>query len=117
MIGTNNIGRNRPEDMAEGFTKIIELIKQNINSNCQIYVIGIPPQFSQNPDRDVIQLASEYNHKIEEICIINNLLYINLSENFFTNGILDTKYFIDIVHLSDEGYNILYGAIQNIILQ
>lgn len=118
MIGTNNIENCKPIDMAEGFSKIIELIRYHVNSDCQINVIGILPRFTKNKKIDVIKLASEYNQLIKEICMINNLSYIDLSEKFFNNaGILDKKYFIDDVHLSDDGYNILFGTIQHLILE
>jgi len=115
MIGTNNIEKDKPEDMLEGVKMILTMLKESF-PGAVIYILGIPPRIStyKKPSN---------NELLIKIKNYNNLLaslpekYIDIFSLFVDkNGNMKCDLFLDGVHFNDIGYNIYAKALKELFI-
>src|SRR5262249_12611506 len=110
MIGTNNMGGNLPEQIADGVTAIVkELNKQR--PKAKVLLLGIFPRSAKPTDavRDKIKLVNERIAKLDDG---KQVYYLDIGAKFLDkDGNLTKEIMPDYLHLSKQGYQIWADAI------
>jgi lysophospholipase L1-like esterase len=104
MIGINDIGAR----ITVGeILKNIEEIVEKMNENEIKIIIQSTLYVSKKPSNWEIRnkAVDDLNKGLQELCIKNNLLYIDLNTVLSDDGALNKKYTNDGVHLLENGYN------------
>lgn len=110
MIGTNNIERDKPEDMIEGVKKIIDILKSSL-PQVNVYILAIPPRtsWSKISNADLIIKIRSYN----QLLSLLGEKYIDIYSSFTdADEQMNNDLFTDGVHFNDVGYN-LYAKLLN----
>jgi lysophospholipase L1-like esterase len=116
LIGTNNLGTNTNEQIAEGIKAIIDQYKK-LCPDATIVVQGIFPRERDafNPWRERIK---EINKIISTYANGKNILFLDFGEKFLKpDGTLSQDVMPDFLHPSAKGYRIWADAIQPLIDQ
>jgi lysophospholipase L1-like esterase len=107
MIGTNNIGSDSPEQIAEGVRAIVETLRAKL-PDTKILLLGVFPR-GANRSRD--QDAAEPDPRVGQINALIAKLddgkmvkYLDISEVFLKDGNIPKAIMPDFLHLSSEGY-------------
>ena len=114
MIGTNNLGSNTPEQIAEG----VQAIVAEYRKRCPEAVILLQAIFPRgleatNPARAKIK---EINSIISKLDDGKNVIYIDFSDKFLNaDGTLPPEVMPDFLHPNAKGYEIWADAIQPVI--
>ena|SRR5216684_4301496 len=112
MIGTNNLGNNTVEQIAEGITAIVhEIHKQQ--PQIKVLLLGIFPrsQKASDPIRDKIRDINKIIAKLDDVG--KTVRYLDISDKFLDkSGNLPKEIMPDYLHLSKAGYKIWAEAIQ-----
>lgn len=120
MIGTNNIGSNSPEEIAEGVKAIVSRLREKLPMT-KVLVLGVFPR-GQDRSREYLQKhestkPSDTPGKINEI--ISKLddgkmvKYMDLSKSFLNeDGTIPKSLMPDFLHLSPAGYTHWADAIE-----
>lgn len=110
MIGTNNTGVNKADEIADGITAIVnELTKQK--PEAKVLLLGIFPRSPSAGDA-VRKLIKEVNEKIAKLDG-KQVKYLDLGEKFLTkDGELTKEIMYDYLHLTPKGYEIWAEAIK-----
>ncbi|QKF93536.1 GDSL-like lipase/acylhydrolase family protein [Fadolivirus algeromassiliense] len=105
MIGTNNLEKKTVNDILEGIISVINIIFKK-QPNCKLIVYGLLDR-SDIPKMNI----SELNYKLEDYIKKQN--NNKLTYRFFGNMVNnDNKFFVDHVHLSQDGYEQWYNDIK-----
>src|SRR5262249_25549311 len=111
MIGTNNMGANSAEQIADGVTAIVhELRKQK--PDMHILLLGIFPRGAQptNMFRDKIKETNKIIAKLDDGKKVH---YLDIGAKFLEpDGSLSKEVMPDALHLSPKGYDIWTEAIK-----
>ncbi|HLW68156.1 MAG TPA: platelet-activating factor acetylhydrolase IB subunit [Gemmataceae bacterium] len=115
MIGTNNVGSNSPEQIAEGVGAIVSTLR---HKNIKVLLLGVFPRASA-PKEEKVAPAASLNPKIKQINDIikkmddgKNIVYMDIGSKFLTeDGGLSREIMPDLLHLSPKGYEIWADAI------
>lgn len=111
MIGTNDIGRNRPADMvAEGVRRILQVLRGGVPTS-RILLLGILPRSEAANSRRRRQVA-EVNRLIETCADREHIFYADFGDKLLDpkgdpEGRLTRAVSPDGVHLSRRGYTLL----------
>jgi lysophospholipase L1-like esterase len=100
MIGVNDFSRKRsPELVFENYKKIIQALeKENIEVFVQSTLqVGISKQY-HNPR------VTKLNQLLQAYCSEHELTFIDLNKVLAPTGVLETKYSLDQLHLTAQGY-------------
>jgi lysophospholipase L1-like esterase len=112
MIGTNNLGNNTVEQIAEGITAIVhEIHKQQPQT--KLLLLGIFPrsQKASDPIRDKIKDINKIIAKLDDGG--KTVRYLDIGDKFLDKGgNLPKEIMPDYLHLSKAGYKIWAEAIQ-----
>jgi len=112
MIGTNNLGNNTVEQIAEGITAIVhEIHKQQPQT--KVLLLGIFPrsQKASDPIRDKIKDINKIIAKLDDGG--KTVRYLDIGDKFLDkSGNLPKEIMPDYLHLSKAGYKIWAEAIQ-----
>lgn len=112
MIGTNNLGNNTVEQIAEGITAIVhEIHKQQ--PQIKVLLLGIFPrsQKASDPIRDKIKDINKIIAKLDDGG--KTVRYLDIGDKFLDkSGNLPKETMPDYLHLSKVGYKIWAEAIQ-----
>jgi lysophospholipase L1-like esterase len=112
MIGTNNMGRNSPAEIAGGVKKIIETLREK-KPDMKILLLGIFPRSAKADDEVRVKVA-DTNKLISKFADNKKVFYKDIGEKFLTkDGTLERKIMPDLLHLSPEGYQIWADAIKD----
>ena len=124
LIGINDLNHSIDEEtVLKNIQKIITNIKLN-REHTEIYVQSIYPlshkefdEHDYNFNRDVTnKRIKKINQKIEEICIENDITYINVYDELLDeDGDLKSSYTVEGIHLSDLGYFKVTKVLENYI--
>ena len=118
MIGTNNVGSNTAEEIAEGVKAIVtELQKQK--PNARILLLGVFPRAAKGGVKEEKIASTELQPKIKEINEIikklddgKKVTYLDIGEKFLEkDGSMTKAVMYDYLHLSNKGYEIWAEAI------
>src|SRR5262245_9704772 len=115
MIGTNNVGSNSAEQIAEGVGAIVSTLR---HKDIKVFLLGVFPRASAAKEEKVAP-AAKLNPKIKEINEIikkmddgKNIVYMDIGPKFLTeDGGLSREIMPDLLHLSAKGYEIWAEAI------
>jgi lysophospholipase L1-like esterase len=107
LIGTNDIGRNRPpEVIAEGVRTILEVLRSRLPA-ARVLLLGVLPrsESSASPRR---QQVREVNQLIRGCADGEQIIYADLGKSLLDpRGRLTSEVSPDGVHLSERGYALL----------
>lgn len=110
MLGTNNINRNPPQEIAEGDRLIVEEFKKR-QPQAKVLVLGIFPRAAQatNPARATIK---EINEMLARLADNKQVFYLDIGDKFLAaDGTLPTDVMADGLHPTEKGYQIWADAI------
>ena len=111
-IGTNDILNRHEAFLISSISTIIDKIK-TASPATKIYVISILP----TRDTFICSLIERYNDQIESLCRSKNVTFISVYRLFKTsNGINETYYQTDGIHLTPAGYQVYADAIRGNVL-
>jgi beta-glucosidase len=111
MIGTNNIGTNTPEQIADGIAAIVAKLRA-ATPETKVLVLGI---FPRGPDAndEARKTANATNALVAGLADGTMVRYLDIGPKFLAeDGTLSTDIMPDLVHLSPAGYQIWADAIE-----
>lgn len=112
MIGTNNSGSNSPEQIAEGVTEIVEILR-NQTPKTKILILGTFPRGATKDDaRRIVNEKS--NQIVAKLADDSNIHYLDIGSNFLNDDqTLSKEIMPDLLHLSEQGYQIWAESIES----
>lgn len=119
-IGINDIiEKVPPDEIQENYKLIIKRLKEKL-PHTKIFVISNLPVskkgnlFSSTEEKN--EIVIEQNIFLEELCLKNNLTFVNLHPLFYKNGMLNPAYTWDGIHITSEGYQVWFEVVKKLIL-
>jgi lysophospholipase L1-like esterase len=114
MIGTNNLGGNTPEQIAEGIRTIVaEYQKRCPGAVILLQAVFPRGQQASDPNRAKIK---EINSIISKLGDGKKVIYVDFGDKFLEpDGTLSAEIMPDFLHPSLKGYQIWADAIQPVI--
>jgi lysophospholipase L1-like esterase len=112
MIGTNNLGANTDEEIADGVKAVVEAIHKK-QPKTKVLLLGIFPRGEQPTDknRDRIKNINKMIAKLDDEG--KTVKYLDISDKFLDkDGTLSKEIMPDFLHLSKKGYEIEAEAIK-----
>ena len=110
MLGTINISRNPPEEIAEGDRLIVEEFRKQ-QPQAKVLLLGVFPR-SQKPDAPARALIKTLNEKLATIADNEHVFYLDIGSKFLgADGTLSPDIFPDGLHPNEAGYRIWADAI------
>jgi beta-glucosidase len=111
MIGTNNLGSNTNEEIAEGIATIVHEI-QHQQPHTKVLLLGIFPRGALATDKNRDRIK-DINKTIAKLDDGKKVRYLDIGEKFVdADGNLPKDIMPDFLHLSAKGYKIEADAIQ-----
>ena len=111
MIGTNNSGNNTSEQIAEGVTKIVQLIRET-TPNTKILLLATFPR-GADPSDARRQVNEKSNAIVAKLADNEHVFYLDIGKNFLAeDGTLSKEIMPDLLHLSEQGYTIWAESIE-----
>ena len=112
MIGTNNLGNNTVEQIAEGITAIVqEIHKQQPETKVLLLAIFPRSQKAADPARDKIKDINKIIAKLDDGG--KTVRYLDIGDKFLDkSGNISKEIMPDFLHLSKAGYKIWAESIQ-----
>lgn len=110
MIGTNNLGSNTPDEIAEGVTAIVKTLRAKLPET-KILLLGIFPRAEKpSPVREQIQAINSQIAKLDDGKTVK---YLDIGPKFLeSDGTISKDVMPDFLHLSQKGYMIWADAIE-----
>jgi len=110
MIGTNNAGSDSAEDIAEGITQIVSLLRERLPDS-NILLLAVFPRGEQpNPTREKLDAV---NAKVAKLDDGGKVHYLDIGSSFLEDdGSISKEIMPDFLHLSPEGYKRWAKAIE-----
>ncbi len=105
MIGTNNIKRDTPADIALGIKAIVSELRQRLPES-KIIVFSIFPRKHSRGKGEDFKAVEDVNKLLPAIADNKRVFHVDLNKNFLDqNGEINPKlYGRDMLHLSNDGY-------------
>jgi lysophospholipase L1-like esterase len=119
MIGTNNFGANKSEDVALGIEAIVQELRKQ-KPDIKVLVLGVFPRGAKNAAKDGKIAAGDLNPKSAEVNQIisklddgKNVFFLDIGKTFLgEDGSLSKEIMPDYLHLSPKGYELWAAAIE-----
>ena len=103
MIGTNNMGVNTSEDIAEGVKAIVDRIHHKLRRT-KILLLGIFPR-DPKPDSQTRQQVADVNKLISKLGRQRGVTFLDLSSVFLnSDGTISPEIMGDYLHPTPKGY-------------
>jgi lysophospholipase L1-like esterase len=110
MIGTNNMGDNSAQEIADGVMAIVKELRQQ-KPDSKILLLGVFPRSAKATDK-IRDKIKEVNSKIAKLDDKKMVKYLDIGEKFLDkDGELSKDIMPDYLHLSEKGYQIWADAI------
>jgi lysophospholipase L1-like esterase len=112
MIGTNNMGDNSAEQIADGVTAIVKELNRQ-KPHTKVLLLGIFPRSAKATDavRDKIKDCNQRIAKLDDGKLVH---YLDIGGKFLeSDGSLSKDIMPDALHLSKKGYIIWADAIKD----
>jgi lysophospholipase L1-like esterase len=112
MIGTNNLGANTDEEIADGVKAVVEAIHKR-QPKTKVLLLGVFPRGEQPTDknRDRIKNINKIITKLDDDG--KTVKYLDIGDKFLEkDGTLSRDVMPDFLHLSKKGYEIEANAIK-----
>jgi lysophospholipase L1-like esterase len=120
MIGTNNLGNNSPEEIAQGVKLIVAKLREKLPMT-KVLVLGVFPR-GENLARDYVEKhettrpspgPGQINAIIAGLDDGKMIKYLDISKSFLTpDGAIPRTLMPDFLHLSDSGYRTWADAME-----
>jgi lysophospholipase L1-like esterase len=116
MIGTNNMGDNSAEEIADGVTAIVKELNKQL-PKARVLLFGIFPRSAKatDPVRDKIKECNKRIAKLDDGKLVRDgmqVRYLDIGEKFLDkDGNLPKEIMPDYLHLSKKGYQIWKEAV------
>lgn len=114
MIGTNNIGQNTPEEIAEGIKSIVASYRKHC-PDATLLLQAVFPRGAKptDPNRAKVKTINDIISKLQDG---KNVLYIDFGDKFLEpDGSISPDMMADFLHPTPKGYAIWADAIQPIV--
>jgi lysophospholipase L1-like esterase len=116
MIGTNNSGRNTPEQIAAGVRAIVEKLRTSLPTT-KVLVLAIFPRGKDEQDR-LRKVNEAANEQIAKLADGQNVFYLDIGKKFLNeDGTLSREIMPDLLHLSPRGYEIWASSIEPTVVR
>lgn len=117
MIGTNNSGSNKPEEIADGIVAIVDLLREKL-PEMKILVLGIFPR-GPNADDPLRKVNIATNGIVaERVKDKPNVTYLDFGQKFLAaDGTLSRDVMPDLLHLNDQSYRTWAESIEPIVAE
>ena len=104
LIGTNNIGRNTPDEIAAGVEAICSTIHTR-SPQTRILLLGLLPRGERpNPARDAV---GEVNRRLATLEGRHGITYLDIGSAFLSpDGTIPKELMYDFLHPSAKGYEV-----------
>ena len=113
-IGTNNAGRNTPEEIADGVTAIVRQL-QTKTPKTKILLLATFPRGAW-PDNSKRQVNEKSNAIVAKLAADDNVHYLDIGPKFLgDDGSLSKEIMPDLLHLSEAGYTIWAESIESMV--
>lgn len=110
MIGTNNVRRDEPSDIAAGITAIVKTLRKKL-PDTKILLLGVFPR-SRTPDQ-ARERVKAVNDRIAGLDDGKAVKYLDIAPRFLEpDGTISSEIMPDYLHLSSKGYRIWADAIE-----
>lgn len=117
MIGTNNLGhfgQEKPEWVAAGVRKIIELVRAKI-PNTKILLLSIFPRSEKVTD-PIRKRVDATNALLAQLGDGKNVTYLDIGKKFLdAGGVLSKDIMPDFLHPNEKGYQIWLDSVKPVI--
>jgi len=111
MIGTNNSGRNSPQEIAEGVTAIVRQLQEKTPTT-KILLLATFPR-GATPEDQKRQVNEKSNAIVAKLAADDNVEYLDIGPKFLgDDGSLSKEIMPDLLHLSEQGYTIWAESIE-----
>jgi lysophospholipase L1-like esterase len=111
MIGTNNVGANKAEQISEGIEAIVKHVRKT-SPDTKILLLAVFPRgekAEKNPAREKINAINKTIAKLDDG---KNVKYLDIGNRFLKeDGTLTKDIMYDFLHLTPAGYEIWAQAI------
>jgi lysophospholipase L1-like esterase len=108
MIGTNNIGRNTPDEIAAGVERICSTIHER-SPQTRVLLLGLLPRGERpNAARDTV---GEVNQRLARLEGRHSITYLDIGQAFVSSdGTISKDVMYDFLHPSEKGYQLWAAA-------
>jgi lysophospholipase L1-like esterase len=108
MIGTNNIGRNPPDEIAAGVEAICSTIHER-SPQTRVLLLGLLPRGERpNPARETV---GEVNRRLAALEGRHGITYLDIGASFVAaDGTISKDVMYDFLHPSAKGYELWAAA-------
>lgn len=111
MIGTNNLGGNKNEEIVAGNKAIIdEMLKKN--PNAKVLLLGIFPRWANRETKELQPRIGQINAELAKLDNGKNVKFLDIGEKFLVDGKLPADIMPDGLHPNAKGYQIWADAIR-----
>ena len=111
MIGTNNLGGNKNDEIVAGNKAIVdEMLKKN--PNAKVLLLGIFPRWISKDNHAIQPRIKEINAELAKLADGKKITFLDIGEKFLINGELTTEVMPDGLHPNAKGYQIWADAIR-----
>jgi lysophospholipase L1-like esterase len=109
-IGTNNAGKNTPEEIAVGIHAICDVVHRRL-PQARILLMGI---FPRGPKPDAMrEKLTKINRMLAQLHGENGITYLDIGAKFLQpDGTLSKEVMFDYLHPTEQGYEIWAKAIE-----
>lgn len=123
MIGTNNTAANTAEQIAQGITRIVQILREK-KPEMKILLLGVFPRAATKQPADATETkAADLQPKIRQINALiaklddgKHVRFLDIGNKFLdASGNLPRKIMPDFLHLSAEGYEVWAQAVEPVI--
>lgn len=110
MIGTNNLGSDSPEAIAEGIKAIVAKLKEKLPETKILMLAIFPRSEKPNETRERLQAV---NAMVQPLADGKRVVYLDIGKHFLQeDGTISKEIMPDFLHLSSQGYRIWAEAIE-----
>ncbi len=111
MIGTNNLGSNTPEEIADGVTAIVEKLRSALPEAKILLLAIFPRDEDPSPRRERLEAV---NRQIAGLAESDDMVtYLDIGAHFLNDdGTISKEIMPDFLHLSPRGYRIWADAME-----
>lgn len=104
LLGTNNIKKNSPAEIAEADAKIVKIIREKL-PNTKVLLLGIFPRMHKTdpPEMKVPERVKAVNALLAKLDDVTNVRYLDLSDKLTPGGKVTPEIYQDGVHLTAKG--------------
>lgn len=105
MIGTNNLSRDTPAEIADGVTAVVGKVRQKF-PKAKVLLLGVFPR-SEKPDDSYRIRVQAINARIARLDDGKDVEYLDIGRHFVEpDGTISKDIMPDYLHLSRKGYRI-----------